>query len=209
MGSLKFQSFKVSRFEEGNCYGLRTRNDREEGFKIRELIIGLVIFSCLLSVYGFGQDSDNDGIINLTEDISKNNGVSQEVNIINYVAILIVVMLIVGIYILFRMLNNKNSSNNKSIQVLDKFYLDSKIIIYVVKIYNEIVKIAVSKNGVTYLGGGIEYSQKSNEFAKLVNEGESKEKLGVSSTYMKIIDDINGIDDKIKKWQEKLKMKDG
>ncbi len=176
-------------------------------FQVQSLIIGIVVFVCLFNVYGFGQDSDKNAVIDLTEDITKNNGVSQEVNIISYVAILIIIMLLGGIYVLFRMLNNKKSSNNRSIQVLDKFYLDSKIVIYVMKIYDEVVKIAVSKSGVTYLGGVVEYNQKANEFSKLVNEGESKEKLGVSSTYMKIIDGIGEIDDKIKKWEGKLKMK--
>lgn len=177
----------------------------------RNLMFIIVILSVSFTLCGFGQDTDKGGVIDLAEDIAKGKVLPQEFNMINYIAILIIVLLLCGIYILLKMLNNKKTADNKSIQILDKLYLDSKNIIYVMKIYDEIIKIAVSKNGVTYLGNLSDSNRKGNEFLQLVNGGgtDKDNKLGVSSTYMKVVEGIEEIDDKIKKWQEQLKVKGG
>lgn len=179
--------------------------------KVQELVCnaGIIQLLCILNNLS-GQNVDKGGVIDLTEEVSPAKISSLGINVINYIAIFIIVLLLCGIYVLFKMLNNKKSGNNIAIQILDKFYLDNKNIIYVIKIYDEIIKIAVNRNGVTYLGSTTKYTGENGNFYQLVKgENVNQEgKLNVSTTYMKIIDSIEEIDNKIKKWQGKTKTGD-
>ncbi|MFN7181450.1 MAG: hypothetical protein ACK4NF_02080, partial [Planctomycetota bacterium] len=122
-----------------------------------------------------------------------------EVKIANAVAIVIIVVLLLGIYVLIKILNRKKQSSNGAFQVLEKFYLDDKVTIYILKVYGEVVKLAVSKNGIACLG--YVNHKIGDEFRAIIEEGSGGQKLDATATYMKVIDSINNIEEKIDKWK--------
>ncbi len=166
--------------------------------KIFSLFFYVATF-CLSVSFFYSQTTEGKELIDLTKDIEKEKMFTHEMNIVNMLAIVIIIMLVIGIAVLIKVLKSRNQNWNSSFQILDKFFLDQRVTIYVLKIYGEIIKLAVSKGGVTYLG--IVTPEKSNGLPPILNDGKESKKLDASVNYMKIMEGINNIEEKIDKWK--------
>jgi flagellar biogenesis protein FliO len=149
--------------------------------------------------------SDKNEIIDLTTNTVNNNPIPREFNVANIVALLVIVILLVGIFVLVKLISKNTKAQNKSIEVIDRLNLDSKVTIYVLKIYGDIVKVAVGKNTVAYLGS-VSNENIAKEFFQLVNgekdDTNGKAKIDTTAAYMKVMNDLTEIGKKIEQWKK-------